>query len=72
MKPSPPYLGLVLAATNQLQQFIARGCRFSPRNSDSESDDESDVTSADDDRVTVRSNDSGLAASVGAVSSVKE
>ena len=46
MKPSPPYLGLVLAATNKLKTFLARGCRMSPRNSDSESDDD-DVTAVE-------------------------
>ncbi|XP_038077823.1 CTP synthase 1-like [Patiria miniata] len=33
MKPSPPYLGLVLASINRLKSYIARGCRLSPRNS---------------------------------------
>ncbi len=41
MKPSAPYLGLVLASINRLNSYIARGCRLSPRNSfsDTESSD---------------------------------
>ncbi|XP_071801606.1 CTP synthase 1-A-like [Asterias amurensis] len=41
MKPSAPYLGLVLASINRLNTYIARGCRLSPRNSfsDTESSD---------------------------------
>ncbi|XP_041462371.1 CTP synthase 1-like [Lytechinus variegatus] len=41
MKPSPPYLGLILQSINRLNQYIARGCRLSPRNSfsDNESSD---------------------------------
>ena len=31
MTPSPPYLGLILAASGKLQPFLARGCRQSPR-----------------------------------------
>ena len=31
MEPSPPYLGLILAACGKLQNFIARGCQLSPR-----------------------------------------
>lgn len=33
MKPSPPYLGLILASINRLQSYITRGCRLSPRSS---------------------------------------
>ncbi|EDO46668.1 predicted protein [Nematostella vectensis] len=40
LKPSPPFLGLVLAAIGRLQPYIARGCRLSPTCSISE--DESD------------------------------
>lgn len=41
MKPSAPYLGLVLASINRLNTYISRGCRLSPRNSfsDTESSD---------------------------------
>ncbi|XP_072249980.1 CTP synthase 1-like [Leuresthes tenuis] len=31
IKPSPPYLGLLLAAAGKLQSFLAKGCRLSPR-----------------------------------------
>ncbi|XP_031575221.1 CTP synthase 1-like [Actinia tenebrosa] len=40
LKPSPPYLGLILASIGKLQQYINRGCRLSPKCSISE--DESD------------------------------
>ncbi|XP_072019500.1 CTP synthase 1-B-like [Amphiura filiformis] len=33
MKPSAPYLGLVLASINRLQSYISKGCRMSPRSS---------------------------------------
>lgn len=42
VRPSPPYLGLILAAIGKLPQFIARGCRLSPRCSISEDEDEDD------------------------------
>ena len=32
-KPSPPYLGLVLAASGKLTSYLSRGCRMSPSNS---------------------------------------
>ncbi|KAA8586067.1 hypothetical protein FQN60_007636 [Etheostoma spectabile] len=31
MKPSPPYLGLLLAAAGKLQSYLQKGCRLSPR-----------------------------------------
>ena len=31
MNPSPPYLGLILAACGKLKGFISRGCQLSPR-----------------------------------------
>ena len=31
MKPSPPYLGLLLAATGTLNAYLQRGCKLSPR-----------------------------------------
>lgn len=44
MTPSPPYLGLLMAACNKLEGFLARNCQLSPRASyecyDSEEDDE--------------------------------
>ena len=42
LNPSPPYLGLILAASGKLNSFISRGCNISPRLS-------YDYTSADDD-----------------------
>lgn len=41
MKPSPPYLGLILQSINRLNQYVSRGCRLSPRTSfsDNESSD---------------------------------
>ncbi|XP_019384814.1 PREDICTED: CTP synthase 2 isoform X1 [Crocodylus porosus] len=38
MKPSPPYLGLLLAATGTLSAYLQRGCKLSPRKNDSYSD----------------------------------
>ncbi|KYN20929.1 CTP synthase [Trachymyrmex cornetzi] len=41
LKPSPPFLGLILASVGKLKQYLARGCKFSPRQlSDNESDDD--------------------------------
>ncbi|XP_063983302.1 CTP synthase 1 [Diachasmimorpha longicaudata] len=41
LKPSPPFLGLILASVGKLKSYLARGCRLSPRQlSDNESDDE--------------------------------
>lgn len=42
VRPSPPYLGLILASIGKLPQFIARGCRLSPRCSISDDDDDDD------------------------------
>ncbi|XP_013385443.1 CTP synthase 1-B-like [Lingula anatina] len=50
LKPSPPYLGLLLASVGKLQSYIARGCRSSPR---SLYCDESDSISDDDELVTL-------------------
>lgn len=41
MKPSPPYLGLMLAASGKLSTFIHNGCKLSPRNSYSDISEES-------------------------------
>ena len=49
MKPSPPYLGLILAACNKLDLFISRGCLPSPRSSyeyDYDTDLDDEVTQA--------------------------
>lgn len=40
IRPSPPYLGLILAAIGKLTPYINRGCRLSPRCSISEDEDE--------------------------------
>lgn len=40
LKPSPPFLGLILASTGKLKSYLARGCRLSPRQlSDNDSDE---------------------------------
>ncbi|XP_073473022.1 CTP synthase 2 isoform X1 [Aquarana catesbeiana] len=41
MKPSPPYLGLMLAASGKLGTFIQNGCKLSPRNSYSDVSEDS-------------------------------
>ncbi|KAM9170250.1 CTP synthase 2 isoform 2-T2 [Pangshura tecta] len=41
MKPSPPYLGLLLAATGTLSAYLQRGCKLSPRDSYSDLSDDS-------------------------------
>lgn len=44
LKPSPPFLGLILAAEGRLQSYIDRGCRLSPRQlSDASSDEDETV-----------------------------
>ncbi|XP_050722328.1 CTP synthase 1-like isoform X3 [Eriocheir sinensis] len=40
LKPSPPYLGLILAASGKLEQYLARGCRMTPTSSPESSDEE--------------------------------
>lgn len=38
LKPSPPFLGLILASIGKLKHYLARGCKLSPRElSDNES-----------------------------------
>ncbi|XP_014245378.1 CTP synthase 2 isoform X2 [Cimex lectularius] len=44
LHPSPPFLGLVLAATGKLSNFLSKGCRLSPRDI-SENDSSSDEMS---------------------------
>lgn len=42
LKPAPLFLGLILASVGKLKQYLARGCKFSPRQlSDNESGNES-------------------------------
>ena len=43
MRPSPPYLGLILAATGKLEAFLAKGCQIHNKQTD-----ESAVSSDDD------------------------
>lgn len=41
LKPSPPFLGLILASVGKLKYYLARGCRLSPYQvSDTESDND--------------------------------
>ncbi|XP_075164679.1 CTP synthase isoform X3 [Haematobia irritans] len=42
LKPSPPFLGLILASVGRLPSYIARGCRLSPRQQSDASSDEDD------------------------------
>jgi CTP synthase len=30
LKPSPPFMGLILASGGKLQSFLAKGCRLTP------------------------------------------
>jgi len=50
LNPSPPYLGLILAAANKLNSFISRGCNISPRlsydYSSGDDDEDDEVTQA--------------------------
>uniref|UniRef100_A0A1I8PH14 CTP synthase n=1 Tax=Stomoxys calcitrans TaxID=35570 RepID=A0A1I8PH14_STOCA len=43
LKPSPPFLGLILASVGRLSNYIARGCRLSPRQQSDASSDEDDL-----------------------------
>lgn len=41
LKPSPPFLGFILASIGKLKHYLAKGCRLSPhQGSDDDSDDE--------------------------------
>ncbi|XP_055388258.1 CTP synthase-like isoform X2 [Condylostylus longicornis] len=40
LKPSPPFLGLILASVGKLNNFIQRGCRLSPKQMSDASSDE--------------------------------
>lgn len=31
LSPSPPFMGLILAAKDRLKSYLARGCKLSPR-----------------------------------------
>ncbi|NP_001135804.1 CTP synthase [Nasonia vitripennis] len=44
LKPSPPFLGLILASVGKLKSYLAKGCRLSPSQlSDNDSDEGSAV-----------------------------
>lgn len=40
LNPSPPYLGLILAASKKLDQYLARGCRMTPTETPESSDED--------------------------------
>lgn len=42
LKPSPPFLGLILASVNKLNSFLGQGCRVTPRQSSDDSSDGED------------------------------
>lgn len=31
LKPSPPFMGLILASVDKLKSYLSKGCRLSPR-----------------------------------------
>ena len=48
MRPSPPYLGLILAATGKLEAFMAKGCQIRENKAENEgfsSEDEDEALS---------------------------
>ncbi|XP_068141871.1 CTP synthase isoform X3 [Drosophila tropicalis] len=47
LKPSPPFLGLILASVGKLNTYIQRGCRLSPRQLSDASSEEEDTVVAD-------------------------
>nr|XP_033804075.1 CTP synthase 2 isoform X4 [Geotrypetes seraphini] len=47
LKPSPPYLGLMLAAAGMLSTFLQNGCRFSPSYNDLSEDSSSEKENND-------------------------
>ena len=69
LKPSPPYLGLVLASTNKLTSFLNRGCRQSPsssQHSDTDNSEDEDI------RAEIRSITKSLSKASSTVSFAKE
>ena len=44
MKPSAPYLGLLLASCGKLEKFLKTGCQLSPRASYDFDDEDDEVT----------------------------
>ncbi len=51
MKPSPPYLGLLLASCGKLNSFLSRGCRLSPHVHTAIGYSDSDISDDDDSEV---------------------
>jgi len=49
LKPSPPYIGLVLAACGKLTSYVAHGCRLSPYSKYDTSEDLSDDEGEEED-----------------------
>ena len=43
LKPSPPFMGLIMASVGKLQSYLNQGCRLSPRQMSDESSEEEDV-----------------------------
>lgn len=43
LRPSPPFVGLILASIGKLQTYLNQGCRLSPRQLSDESSDEEDT-----------------------------
>lgn len=61
LKPSPPFLGLILASVGKLKSYMDRGCRLSPRQMSDASSDEDEVSmlramnmNGDSNRLTVK------------------
>ncbi|XP_064545019.1 CTP synthase isoform X3 [Drosophila montana] len=46
LKPSPPFLGLILASEGRLKSYIDRGCRLSPRQLSDASSDEDEIVNS--------------------------
>jgi len=53
LKPSPPYLGLLLAACGKLNSYLAHGCRLSPYNKYSDEEGLSDDGDLSDELVSL-------------------
>ena len=50
LKPSPPFMGFILASVGKLQSYLNQGCRLSPRQT-------SDESSEDDENLRKLSNE---------------
>lgn len=46
LKPSPPFMGLILASIGKLQMYLNQGCRLSPRQLSDESSDDDETLNA--------------------------